>query len=466
MPNSKAALTAFLSHKYKAPAVNEYFFRLLSRSARVEFEVDVGSASTNVTRLERLIRNADGFLGIYPFDEFGASNPGAAELVNAAKYFRLELDLAARARKPGLIFVDFRFRGIVAAPTPIKQVSFDVQEIVGGGNQPSSPKFVKAFEAFRDHVAAARAYALADERPATESNSVGVLLPPEAVGQGYNRQEINSVLSVVRSARYEAVELPWPPQVTPEWINKIRQFDWVVIDVGPVSAATGVVGYLHGEFTPSMRLLRIRETDTSTAPPEDDLPLYSGFAVGYPKDIVRGRTSDDLLASLMKRIESLHAERRRISALDDAILYFRSAALRKEAVFVSYAGADQQVARDLIEAFRRRFSRVFDYRDGQSIRVGQPWLKEIFDQLAVSPIGIPLLSSSYVGSGNCMHELREMVARRDGNKMQIFPLKLSRGDSFEFPTFLGDIQYAHPSNFSTPDKLIDWIAANIQRSPM
>jgi len=463
MPNPRIALTAFLSHKYKAPVVNEYFFQLFSRSARIEFEVDVGSMPTNVTRLERLIRDSDGFIGIYPFDELGGTNHPTDELANAARYFRLELDLAARARKPGLVFSDLRFRGIVSAPAPIKQVGFDVQEIVGGGSQPSSARFEKAFQGFCDHVRAARACTLTEERLDAESNLVGVLLPPEAGGQGYNRDRLDSVLTVIRAARYEPVEFPWPPQVTPEWIGKIRSLDWVVIDVGPVSAATGVVGYLHGEFKPSMRLLGLQEPDAGASQPEPDLPLYTGFEVGYQKDIVRWRTADDLLEGLTKRIVSLDAERKRISTLNDALEYFRSAALRKEAVFISYAGPDQETARDLIEAFRRRFQQVFDYRDGKSIRPGQPWIKEIFDQLAVSPIGVPLLSSAYVESGNCMHELREMVARRDNKRMQIFPIKLSRTDTFETPAELGDTQYARLSEYATVEKLVDWIAANIPR---
>src|ERR1051326_4337883 len=86
---------------------------------------------------------------------------------------------------------------------------------------------------------------------------------------------------------------------------------------------------------------------------------------------------------LIRRMASLKVGRRRISTFNDALEYFRSAALRKEAVFISYAGADQDAARDLIDGFRRRFQQVFDYRDGKSIRPGQPWIKEIFDQLAV-----------------------------------------------------------------------------------
>ena len=461
MPNSKVALTVFLSHKYKAPAVNEYFYRLLSNYARVEFEVDVGSAATNVTRLERLVRDSDGFLGIYPFDEPGDPNPPTADLMNASKYFRLELDLAARARKPGLIFSDRRFRKIIDAPAPVKQVAFDIQEIVGGGSQPNSARIVKAFQSFCGHVEAARACSLAEDRPDVDSVQAGVLLPPEGNGLGYSRDQIESVLSAIRAERYEPVELPWPPLLTPEWIGKVRALDWVMLDVGPISMVTGVVGYLHGEFKPSMRLLRAPESGTGVADPVDGLPLYAGFEAGYRKDIVSWKNSADLLDGVAKRMASLRAERRRISTSDDALAYFRSAALRPEAVFISYAGADQERASGAIEAFRKRFKRVFDYRDGQSIRPGQPWLKEIFDQLAVSPIGVPLLSSGYFKSDNCQHELREMMARRDSKEMQIFPVKLNREDSYDVPSFLRDIQYAHLSNFPAADKLVDWIAANI-----
>jgi hypothetical protein len=461
MSKPKLALTAFLSHKYKAPGVNEYFFRLMSRSASVEFEVDVGSTATNVSRLERLVRDADAFIGIYPFDEIGRENPPAADLVNAARYFRLELDIAARARKPGLVFSDLRFRGIVSAPTPITQVGFDIQEITGGGSRPSSARFIKAFTGFCDHVSAARACALAEERLEKKSNLVGILLPPEEGRCGYSRDQIGSVLTAIHAARYDPVELPWPPVITPEWITKIRSLDWVVIDVGSISTGTGVVGYLHGEFKPSMRLLRVQEPTAGDSKPEPDLPLYTGFEVGYRKDILRWWNSDVLLDGLKKRITSLDAQRKRISTLNEALEYFRSAALRKEAVFVSYAGQDLDQAEDLVGAFRKRFQQVFDYRDGKSIRPGQPWIKEIFDQLAVSPIGVPLLSSAYIQSGNCRHELREMVARRDSNRLQIFPVKLSRTNGFEIPAELRDIQYARLWEYPTVDGLVDWIAANI-----
>jgi hypothetical protein len=159
----------------------------------------------------------------------------------------------------------------------------------------------------------------------------------------------------------------------------------------------------------------------------------------------------------------MEAPRKRISTSDGALQYFRGAALRKEAVFVSYAGRDQDAASQLISAFRGQFQQVFDYRDGKSIRPGQPWIKEIFDTLAVSPIGVPLLSPAYIESGNCLHELREMVARRDNGRMQVFPIRLRRTDKVQIPHELGDTQYARLWEYANLEELVRWIATNISR---
>jgi hypothetical protein len=88
---------------------------------------------------------------------------------------------------------------------------------------------------------------------------------------------------------------------------------------------------------------------------------------------------------------------------------------------------------------RERFQRVFDYRDGEPIRPGHPWLDEIFAQLSASAVGVPLLSTAYVRSGNGMHELREMVAQLDADAMQLVPIVLD--EQVEIPAFVRDQQY-------------------------
>ena len=172
---------------------------------------------------------------------------------------------------------------------------------------------------------------------------------------------------------------------------------------------------------------------------------------------------DSLLKGLEQRMDSLKKPRKRISTTEDALKYFRKATLRKERIFVSYSGRDQDKANELIASFRKQFQDIFDYRDGKSIRPGEPWLKEIFDTLAVSPVGVPLLSPSYFESGNCSHELREMVARRDNGQMRVFPIKLRKDDEINLPNELKDLQYARMWEYKTPDDVASWIAANILR---
>lgn len=446
-------MNIFLSHKYKAPKVNEFFFQLCSDVRKFEFSVDEGTIATNVTRLERLIRDADGFLGIYPFDDdYAKPAPSAADLKDASKYFRLEIDLAARSRRPALIFTDVRFKGMLRAPAPMMQVNFDVQEIgAADGETPSSAAFRRKFTDFCDVVEAWRGLRLCQAYSPSDSYSAGLVLPRGESAPAYSAADLSSIADAVRDAGFDPVDMPWPPVLNGEWIAKQRALNFALVDVSEKSSATGVVGYLHGSFTPSMRMV---------LEPAGDLPLYQSFDAGYPKDIIRWSDSKSLLDGVASRLDTLNAPRKRISAAD-GLEYFRGAAKRKEAVFISYAGADFDAAAPVADAFARRFQKTFNYRDGKSIRPGEPWLSEIFDQLAVSPIGVPLLSPAYFASGNCMHEMQEMIARRDNKTMQIFPVKLRAQDELKLPPEAGNLQYVRLPEYKTADDLVDWIVKNI-----
>ncbi len=454
------ALTAFLSHKYKAPTVNQFFFKLFSQNAEVQFEVDSGTSATNVTRLERLIRDADAFIGIYSHDELMNSEPAPAEMQASCRYFRLEMEIAARARKPGIVFVDKRYRGIFSAAQPLEQQDFDIQEILGRGSKPSSDIFKAAFERFCNRVQAARNYDLTQNLLGRGSTRVGVLLPGPNQNSGYSPDKTAIIMKVLEDQRFDPILMQWPAYVTPRFIEQIRALDWILLDVGLACAETGIVGFLHGAFLPAMRLLSVSSRDNTAW--EASEALYKGVEVGYQKDILRWWDAESLSAGLAKRLESLKTIRKRISTLDEALEYFASAALRKEAVFISYAGADYDTAGDLRTAVRQRFQEVFDYRDGQSIRPGQPWLKEIFDRLSVSPIGIPVLSPAYLQSGNCMHELRQMIAQADDKKMLLFPVKLRKEETLSLPPELKAFQYVRLWEYAEAKDLVNWIVANLQ----
>ena len=102
------AFSTFLSHRYKSPEANLFFFKLFADIAEIQFEVDEGTFATNVTRLERMIRAAYAFIGIYPFPGTSDEAQKPEELKKASRYFKLELDLAIRSRKPAIVFYDER----------------------------------------------------------------------------------------------------------------------------------------------------------------------------------------------------------------------------------------------------------------------------------------------------------------------------------------------------------------------
>jgi TIR domain len=448
---------AFLSHRYKSPAVNRYFFGIFADTAEVQFEVDEGAFAINVTRLERMIRDCDAFIGIYPFPGEDAV-PERADLLRESQYFRLELDLAIRARKPGVIMYDRRYRQLFRCPPSISALEFDSLEVESPGGSPSRGVFERAFRTFCERVKEWKDYDITGRAAGEQNRGVVLVLPLRARGvDGYSRSEIDAVKKELDSAGYDDVtELPWPPVLDGETLTLLRHADWAVADVGYSGLASGAVAYLHGSFVPTMRLRRATKGPGGVAPLDF---LYRGVEVGYAEDVVPWSSRRMLEEGLRRRLSSLNYPVRRISTTKGADDYFRSASLRKDAVFLSYSGKDKQVASGLGAALCEKFQNVFDYQDGRSIRPGQPWLQEIFAQLSASAIGIPLISASYLASGNCEHELREMVAKHDSRSMELFPIVLE--DEVGIPPYLQETQYVLNAQFDNPSELVEAILRDL-----
>jgi hypothetical protein len=448
---SKLPIRVFLSHRYKAPTVNEYFFSLFQDEAEIQFEVDIGTIATNVTRLERMVRDADAFVGIYSYTDESLASPMRSDLLKASRYFRLELDLAIRAKKPSLVFVDQRYRNVLDTPPSILRCPFDHREILNDTGKPSEQTFRRHIQRFQNIVAASKKYHAERDR---EVSTAGVLLPQASdVEEAYSIEHFDLIESLVREqGSVDVIRLPWPSEGPPvldsKFYGAIEKLDWLCIDLGERASKAGVVPFLHGQFVPMVRLLYEKQAPPNQHLSEIEATLFGAYEVGYRKDVVRWSDEASLSSGLGDRISTLYTQRRLISDLSKANEYFRSAALRKEPVFVSYSGEDQETAASLRRALKKRFQAVFDYRDkGESIRPGEPWLEEIFDRLSKSAIGIMLLSAPYLASGNCLHEAREMVALRDSKKMQLVPIRIQQ-DKLEVPPWLEDLQYLRPGDYN------------------
>src|SRR5262245_12524409 len=115
MDPAKTQIRTFLSHKYESPAVNLYFWDILSEEAGFQFQVDEGNKKTSVTRLEMLMRESDAIVGIFTLPNT-ATTPD--DLIKESAYLRLETHLAIRSGKPTLLYVDDRYDAIFS---PLQQ---------------------------------------------------------------------------------------------------------------------------------------------------------------------------------------------------------------------------------------------------------------------------------------------------------------------------------------------------------
>ncbi len=434
-------LKAFLSHRYKSPEVNLYFCSVFEAAAEVQFEVDVGSTAISVTRLERTVRDCDAFIGIYPFPGDPMQRASVDDLRDASRYFRLECDLAIRSRKPALVFFDERYSQLLDFPRSIRAESFDAQEVSGPGGSPKRARFQKLFKDFCEEVRAAIERSVSQAAGGSPSE-IGLLVPDAGPAKSrYTDEEIECIRGVLSTYGYRHVKvLQWPPSLRLDYLAEIERFDWMIVDIGELSANTGIVGYLHGRFIPTIRLLKGVSDYQKARKKRLYKSLYGGVEVGYAEDIVAWDSLNALGKGLTNRVAVLTAPSQRIRSAAEAKEYFQRAALRKEAVFLSYSGKDSEFADRISAELKTRFQQVFDYRDGESLTPGEPWLKGIFDRLADAALGIQLLSEDYFKSKNCEHEAQEMVAKRDLSEMIVIPVK-PHGGKLSIPSWMTNLQY-------------------------
>ena len=210
--SDRLSFKAFLSHAYKAETINIEFFNMFDEVADVQFEVDIGLKNLNVTRLERRIRECDAFVGLYPYPNNGADKPSPEDAIKASRYFRLEIELAARARLPSIIFFDSRFRPAIRRLRGFSEKMFEPTDV----QPPLRDKFridVKTtFQAFckkLDVEIHARAAGFANNADRRQAG----LLVPRGKG-GYSEPAIRAIEDVAASHGYDdLVDLgrEWPP---------------------------------------------------------------------------------------------------------------------------------------------------------------------------------------------------------------------------------------------------------------
>lgn len=457
MPERPATLKVFLSHRYKSPEVNLYFFEIFHEFADVYFEVDVGKKPICMTRLERMIQNADAFVGIYPFPDPANEFPTLEKRLEASGYFRLEQELALRSCKPALVFYDKRYGSLLEGAPPMTTQRFDFNDLAGGADARRQQHAFK-FESFLREATAYSAFQSTRLSDSARDNRVAILVPESAPDAP---QQVQVIAEVLSAGGFEPRPVRWPPKIDRDFYLEMHAADWCVADIGEKALSAGISPFLHGRFLPTLRMLDAR--DAARSPIEKT--LFGAFEVGYCEDILTWTDEESLREGLKTRIELIKAPVTRINSQQTADRYFRSAARRKEPVFLSYSGKDQMAATKIGNALRDRFQVVFDYKDGKSITAGDSWIKVIYGTLATCKIGVPLYSHEYFASSNCMHEAEQMAIRKDQGKMFVCPLVVDL-TNLKLPEWAESTQYATFSADQDAASAIDSLIDAFELTPL
>ena len=313
MASGKTKIRVFFSHKYEAFAVNYYFYGLLTEGNwEIQFEVDEGRQDgkpipSNVTRIERKIRNASAFVGVYPLPEDAPADPDDDYLRLQSRYFRFELDIARRIGVPIIVFCDQRFGGGLRPSPSVAYETFDSREVPDDVTIVALDDFKTAISDF---------YAATDRwirgtRRRVDGKRVGMILNSADYGS-----DTQKLLSKTLKG-WELEPLPWPPQLQLQDYSQLERFDWLLVDSGPAASATGIVPYLHARGVPAMRIRRV-SSGQDPERSEAEAMMFGGLEVGYadPRKEVRWENAtavgrgDDINASLAHARFDAHQEQR------------------------------------------------------------------------------------------------------------------------------------------------------------
>jgi hypothetical protein len=439
-----SSFTTFLSHKYEAAAINKYFFNLLNNDSKIQFEVDEGKLSTNVTRLERMIRDTDAFIGIYPITQ---SNADTYNFRDLSKYFRLELSIAVRAQKTGIIYVDNRFDSQFKPNNKILKVSYSHNDIVSKAESPNNTIFQEQFTRFTTDLECRLDFDRKYSSTIYQKQSIAVLK-----SKRYDESFFDFLNALAEKHGKELVIYNSNQSINEKFISQISEIDFFIVDHLEFPSHEG---FLHGAFMPMIRACYCEVVNGRA----HLNPLVDSFEVGYPKNIICWNDQENFKNLLESQFTTIFSPVRRFATQKQSIDYFEKAERRKEVVFVSYAGENRDEISQFISLLKRRFADVFDYRDkGNSIIPGKPWVKEVFESLSKSSIGIPVYTEDYFKSGNCTHEYIDMVALKDAGDLTILPVKLSQAQ-LAIPAELQSIQYLRRWEFEDDNELVEKIVS-------
>lgn len=459
MPATASPFSAFISHRYDSPDANLFFFDLCLANSGVQFEVDKGKF-TSVTRIERAMRRAEAFLGIFSLpSQFVFSQ---TSLIEASRYLRFELDIAVRSGKPGLVFVDDRYGQIFPEIARMELCRFNFASLASGRFTPAAGKYTRAFDELVQRVLAKRQLEL--DFPLEDTRSwrdryVGVFLTAK---NGYPQPLQDEILSRLNDSGWAISQVRDPAGLDISNQNELRRLDWAIVDVGDPNSIP-LAAYLQGLFVPMLRLRNTTPGSSGGSDQSFEASLFGSFETGYKKDVLVWQQETELLDGLDKRLTRIQEEPRLIATASEAEAYFRSAKPREEPVFLSYSGKDTDAGKAYAKALTRRFKTVFEYRQDGALTPSRKWMEELSEKLNNCRIGVALYSTSYFKSDYCTQEAATLSTRANSGDLALFGIRLEK--DVQLLPYLTDFQNIRGWINPDPDDVVSEIIRVIETLP-
>ncbi|MFD5567711.1 toll/interleukin-1 receptor domain-containing protein [Streptomyces cadmiisoli] len=402
-------IPTYFSHSYRREDrdVNEFFWRTFD-AHRFGFTVDPQSGPLSTCHLEMVMRRSACFVAV-------ATLRPEQRRYKCSPFIAYEYDLAVRARKPRLVFVE---KGVPAHlfPDSDERLVFDREELdtYEGFGQP-----------IRRLLLQSQGYSSAGDHLLGE---VGLALPDTPA----YRQAAPLLTETLRKFGYTASRVDLDATDPGRIPFQLDRFDFVVIDVASPRVPRWLYPMMFGRFVPTLNLIH-EAAGRGTGRSTPDLVVGESLrdATDSRQPVLWWTDPAKLAVAVERQLERFDLPRQQFRSLEEGIGYIRSTGREEGSIFLSTTGADNELSREVGRALKLQNFTFFHYVYNNTFPKGSKWQDRLEEQLAATQVFVPLLSESYWRSDWCRLELETARRLSDQGQLTIIPYFLdgSSGDS-------------------------------------
>jgi nucleoside phosphorylase len=399
-------IPVYFSHSYRREDrdVNDHFWHIFY-DADFSFTVDPGTTSFFPTTLELMMARSVGFAAVVTFR-------GEEERYQCSPFIVYEYGLAVQAQRPRLVLLDKRVPPRSFRAKDTLAVEFDVANL-----DRCTDELKQRLDRFRTQAAGRMGHPY-------RRGQVGVAIRAKSGKRDASaRARYAYVQEYLSKLGSEPVDLavvaddPW------ELAEAADACDFAVVDIDDTQMS-GIADFLMGRGTP---LLKMARRGTSPIEPERLLgstPLRRATAAD--ELVMYWTDHEDFESRVGQQISRAMIDRTEFTDLNSGHTYFRSLGREAQPVFVSNAGAADDIAKDLADALSLENIPFFHYRYQNTIGAGKLWNDQLERMVTASKVFLPLIDEAYWKSEYCRKEYEIAVRLADHGRLIIFPCLLKR----------------------------------------